>query len=95
MTQQADLSEHLTSVCANVPKVVACITVRRSDSKRGSTTWVSGSPKRQLYSMTLGPSRVSIRPKYRQPVKGRPSSAMARTVGRKISSIHCRATWGV
>jgi hypothetical protein len=30
----------------------------------GSTTWVSGSPKRQLYSMTLGPFSVSIRPKY-------------------------------
>ena len=32
---------------------------------------------RQLYSMTLGPSGVSIRPKYRQPLKGQPSAFMA------------------
>ena len=38
------------------PSTVACIMVSRSLSSRGSTTWVSGSPKRQLYSMTLGPS---------------------------------------
>ena len=33
-------------------------------SSRGSTTWVSGSPKRTLYSSTLGPSAVSISPAY-------------------------------
>ena len=33
------------------------------DFKSGKTTWVSGSPKRQLYSITLGPLAVSIRPK--------------------------------
>ena len=95
MTQQANPSENFTSVSASVPAVVACIAVRRSDSIRGNTTWVSGSPNRQLYSMTLGPSLVSIRPKYKHPVKGRPSAAMARMVGRKISSIHSRATCGV
>ena len=63
MTQQAYLSEKRTSVSASVPLVVACMMVSRSLSSRGSTTWVSGSPKRQLYSMTLGPSGVSIRPK--------------------------------
>ena len=31
-------------------------------SSRGSTTWVSGSPKRTLYSSILGPSGVSISP---------------------------------
>ena len=42
--------------------------------------------------MTLGPSGVSIRPKYRQPLKGRPSAFMAAMVGRKIRSMHCWAT---
>ena len=35
---------------------------------RGSTTWVSGSPKRALNSSTLGPSFVSMKPPYRQPL---------------------------
>ena len=30
--------------------------------QEGSTTWASGSPKRTLYSMTLGPSGVSMSP---------------------------------
>ena len=42
---------------------VFCITVKRSLSISGRTTCVSGSPKRQLYSMTFGPSFVSIKPK--------------------------------
>ena len=34
----------------------------RSLRRRGRTTWVSGSPKRTLNSMTCGPSSVSISP---------------------------------
>ena len=55
------------------------------------TTWVSGSPKRQLYSMTLGPLGVIIRPKYRQPLKVRPSAFMAAMVGRKMVFMHSSA----
>ena len=69
--------------------------VSRSLFSRGRTTWVSGSPKRQLYSMTMGPSSVSIRPKYRQPLKGQPSACMARMVGRKMRSMHWSAISGV
>ena len=67
------------------------MTVSRSVFSRGSTAWVSGSPKRQLYSMTLGPSGVSIKPKYRQPLKGQLSARMAARVGRKMVSMHTRA----
>ena len=95
MTQAAESAENSTGQSARRPSVTACMTVSRSLFSRGRTTWVSGSPKRQLYSMTLGPSLVSIRPKYRQPRKGRPSAAMARTVGRKISSMQRAATAGV
>ena len=63
MTQAAAPSENFTSVSASVPSVQAVMIFSRSLSSRGSTTCVSGSPKRQLYSMTLGPSGVSIRPK--------------------------------
>ena len=34
----------------------------RSEARRGISTCASGSPKRALYSMSLGPSAVSIRP---------------------------------
>ena len=92
ITQQAHLSLNLTSVSARAPLVTACITVRRSLSSRGSTTCVSGSPKRQLYSMTLGPSLVIISPKYRHPLNVLPSAFMAFIVGRNIFSIHSSAT---
>jgi len=52
---------------------VAIIISSRSPSTRGSTACVSGSPKRQLYSITRGPFGVSISPKYRHPRKVRPS----------------------
>ena len=69
--------------------------VSRSLFSSGSTTCVSGSPKRQLYSITFGPLGVIIRPKYRQPVKVRPSAFMAAIVGRKISSMQRCASSGV
>ena len=91
ITQQADLPLNLTSVSARVPLDTASMISSRLLSSRGSATCVSGSPKRQLYSITLGPSAVSIRPKYRHPLKGRPSAFMARMVGRKIFSMHSEA----
>ena len=63
ITQHACLSANFTSVSARVPFVVAIITVSKSFSRSGRTTCVSGSPKRQLYSITFGPFGVSIRPK--------------------------------
>ena len=43
--------------------VLASMAGTKSESSRGRTTCVSGSPKRQLYSSTLGtPSRPIIRP---------------------------------
>ena len=67
----------------------------RSLSNSGNTACVSGSPKRQLYSITFGPSLVIISPKYKHPRKGQPSSRMAASVGRKISSMQRAATSGV
>ena len=90
-TQHAAPSKNSTSVSARRPSSTACITVKRSLFKSGRTTCVSGSPKRQLYSITFGPSGVSISPKYRQPRNGLPSAAIARMVGRKIVFMHSAA----
>ena len=49
--------------------------------------WHSGSPKRQLNSMTFGPSRVIIRPTKSTPVYGAPSLAIAAITGRTISAM--------
>mmetsp|Transcript_1456 Transcript_1456/g.3695 ORF Transcript_1456/g.3695 Transcript_1456/m.3695 type:complete len:353 (+) Transcript_1456:511-1569(+) len=56
---------------------------------------VSGSPKRALNSMTLGPLSVSMRPAKRQPMNGWPSAAMPSTVGLRISSLICFISSGV
>ena len=45
--------------------------------------------------MTFGPWGVSMSPKYRQPLKGRPSAFMAAMVGRKICSMQALATSSV
>ena len=42
--------------------------------------------------MTFGPSAVAIRPAYRMPVNGVPSSAMPSTVGRTIFSMASSTT---
>ena len=52
-------------------------TSARSLSSRGRINWHSGSPKRQLNSITFGPSCVSIRPAYRIPRYGWPSASHA------------------
>jgi hypothetical protein len=49
-----------------------------------STTWVSGSPKRQLNSITCGPAEVSARPTYSKPVNGTPRRASSATTGATI-----------
>ena len=46
----------------------------RSERSRGSTAWVSGSPKRQLNSSTLGPSRGHHQPGVEDAVVGRPAA---------------------
>ena len=43
-------------------RVDASSSSSRSERSRGSTAWVSGSPKRQLNSSTFGPSAVIISP---------------------------------
>ena len=59
---------------------------------RGRTTCASGSPSRQLNSMTFRPSRVSISPAYRIPTYGHPSAASAATTGSMISVRALRST---
>mgnify|MGYP000147950063 CR=1 FL=1 len=61
--QRAAPDANSTGVSASVPSTVARIMVSRSLFSSGKTTCVSGSPKRQLYSMTFGPFGVIIRPK--------------------------------
>ena len=91
-TQQALSPANCTISSVSFPPAVAIMMSSRSLSRSGSTTWVSGSPKRQLYSMTFGPFSVIIRPKYRQPRNSLPSFFMASMVGRKISFIQRSAT---
>ena len=57
--------------------------VSRSPSTRGSTDCVSGSPKRQLYSSTRGPSGVSISPTKSDPTNGAPRRASSASTGRR------------
>ena len=44
-----------------------------SSERRGRRVCVSGSPPRTLYSKTLGPEGVIIRPVKRSPTKGKPA----------------------
>ena len=60
-------------------------------SRRGRMACASGSPKRQLYSTTFGPSFVSMSPKYRQPLKGIPSLRIPFMVGSKMVFRHISA----
>ncbi|OPZ68780.1 MAG: hypothetical protein BWY81_00713 [Firmicutes bacterium ADurb.Bin467] len=94
-TQQHAPGRNRTSISESRSPSTARMISSRSVSSSGSTACASGSPKRQLYSMTFGPSTVSISPKYRQPLKRRPSAFIARTVGRKISRMQRSAIAGV
>ena len=59
----------------------------------GRTTCVSGSPKRELYSMTFIPSFVFMSPKYRTPLNVLPSAFIAATVGSMIFSMVSRSVF--
>src|SRR3954451_1726291 len=59
----------------------------RSLARRGATTSHSGSPNRTLYSITFGPSGVSIRPAYNTPRYWMPSAASVASVGSTAASM--------
>jgi hypothetical protein len=48
---------------------------------------VSGSPKRTLYSRSLGPSVVSMKPVKRRPTNGKPEKGQQETGGKKRRGI--------
>jgi len=94
-TQQAAPGRLRTSSPPRSPRAAAARSSNRSDSSRGSTAWVSGSPKRQLNSTTrTSPPRI-ISPTYRQPRYGLPSFSSPRSVGFTIRSSTARSTSGV
>src|SRR4029079_16598839 len=65
---------------------------RRSLSSSGKTTWVSGSPNRQLNSSTLGPSSASMSPAYSSPTNGAPRFASSASTGRCTCSTSASAS---
>mmetsp|Transcript_102719 Transcript_102719/g.296940 ORF Transcript_102719/g.296940 Transcript_102719/m.296940 type:complete len:233 (+) Transcript_102719:2170-2868(+) len=71
----------LTASSDNWPLAHVFKTSYKSQSNNGRTACVSGSPKRQLNSITIGPSSVIIRPANKQPTKGLPSALMPSIVG--------------
>src|SRR6056297_3059447 len=73
-TEQYDRSETEISTSCRDLLVAAVMSSSRSFLRGGRITWHSGSPKRQLYSTTFGPSFVIINPTYRIPQYGEPSS---------------------
>ena len=79
-TVQAASRDQRTRPSDSVPRTHAIMTLNRSLASNGISTWVSGSPKRQLYSSTAGPSFVIMNPAYSTPWYGQPSAAMAATV---------------
>ena len=73
-------------IFARLPDATASSASARSKSICARMACASGSPMRQLNSSNLGPSTVNIRPKYKNPLYGRPSPAIPRTAGRTIVS---------
>src|SRR5947209_16429333 len=55
-------------------------TSRKSVSRIGRTFIDSGSANRTLYSNSMGPSFVAMKPPYRMPLNGVPRAAIASTV---------------
>ncbi|VWL93240.1 Uncharacterised protein [Collinsella intestinalis] len=86
-TDTAHSSHHSSSTSSRRCSAQASITSTRSLFRRGISTSVSGSPKRALYSMTLGPSGVSMKPPYRQPRKSMPSRLAAAMVSSRMRHI--------
>ena len=64
-----------SDAAASSPRVHASSSSATSDSTRGSTACASGSPNRQLNSISRGPSAVSINPAYSTPTYGVPAAA--------------------
>ena len=63
----------------------------RSLSSRIISTWHSGSPKRQLYSISLGPSRSASARRRARPNRACPPRPASRTVGAMIRLDHLAA----
>mmetsp|Transcript_8397 Transcript_8397/g.21471 ORF Transcript_8397/g.21471 Transcript_8397/m.21471 type:complete len:371 (+) Transcript_8397:1101-2213(+) len=84
---------HFTSGtrAARLPSAQPNAISKRSESSKGSSTCVSGSPKRQLYSRSMGPSLVSINPPYSTPTYLLSSFASASTVRCNTSSTSRRS----
>jgi len=61
-TVSATSSNQRKSNVPSTPSRAAIRPVSRSDFMRSTSTWHSGSPKRQLYSISFGPSLVIINP---------------------------------
>ena len=66
------------------PSQAASSAGSRSDCRRGSSAWHSGSPKRTLNSISFGPSSVSISPANRKPRNGVPRRAISARAGRMM-----------
>mmetsp|Transcript_85350 Transcript_85350/g.238224 ORF Transcript_85350/g.238224 Transcript_85350/m.238224 type:complete len:203 (-) Transcript_85350:2531-3139(-) len=81
------LGSTLTLESERLPWTQLTSTSKRSQSSSGTMACVSGSPKRQLNSMTTGPSAVSINPAKRQPTNGLPSALSPSTVGCSTSFV--------
>ncbi|KXC04894.1 hypothetical protein MhomT_14020 [Microbacterium hominis] len=66
---------------SSVPDAAAISSRESGLVRRARTTWVSGSPKRALNSMTLMPSAVRMSPAYSSPMNGVPSASRVRMTG--------------
>ena len=80
------------------PSMEASSASTRSLSRRIKIGCVSGSPKRQLNSSTMGPRAVIISPQYRIPLYSAPSAFIPAITGRAICctshcASDCRRSW--
>ena len=92
MTQAS--SRNRTGVSSR-PVAASAQWTARSLASRGTTTSHSGSPKRTLYSMTFGPSGVSMRPAYSTPRYSMSSAASRASVGVTARSMICSTSASV
>src|SRR2546428_11264918 len=86
-TQTAGSGFQATRAGSGAPFAAASSNGTMSSSSRVMMTWHSGSPQRQLYSRTFGPSAVSMRPTKSTPRYGVPSRASAGIVGLTMGAI--------
>src|SRR5436305_418140 len=86
-TVTADPARQTSGGCsASRPVAAAYSSPASGVFSNASTAWVSGSPKRQLNSITFGPSAVRTRPTYSSPAKGVPSRRSSPSVGRTTAA---------